>query len=245
MKITRYSVPARLSRPVTVALATDLHGRDGAEAVRAIGREGTDLIAVAGDVAGKSDHGRNGPLSNSVEFLKNCSALAPTYFSPGNHEADLSPAEFDALLGAGAVVLDDSFVRAGELTVGGLTSGYLRARPGRRLKETPRPDLSFIRRLAREKGYKLLLCHHPEYYPAYLRDAEIDLILAGHAHGGQWRIFGRGLFAPGQGILPKYTSGVHDGRLVISRGLANTFFPVPRLFNRTELVFVRLVPDGS
>ena len=243
--VTRYTLPAPLSRPVTVALATDLHGRDGDGVVREIGREGADLIAVAGDVAGKSDQGRNGPLSNSVSFLRNCSAIAPTFLSLGNHEADLSPAELDALLGSGATVLDNSFVRTGELTVGGLTSGYFNERPGRRLRETPAPDADFVRRLSREKGFRVLLCHHPEYYPGLLRDAGIDLILSGHAHGGQWRLFGRGLFAPGQGILPRYTSGVHDGRLVISRGLANTLFPVPRLFNPTELVFVRLEPDGS
>ena len=92
----------------------------------------------------------------------------------------------------------------------------------------------------RRSGYKVLLSHHPEYYPEYIKDLDIDLILSGHAHGGQLRFFGRGLFAPGQGLLPKYTSGIHDGRMIVSRGLANNAPPIPRLFNSKELIFIDL-----
>ena len=72
----------------------------------------------------------------------------------------------------------------------------------------------------------------------YLKERGIDLLLSGHAHGGQFQFFGQGVFAPGQGIFPKYTTGVHDGRFVISRGLCNTAKPIPRLFNPTELVII-------
>ena len=80
----------------------------------------------------------------------------------------------------------------------------------------------------------------------------VDLIFAGHAHGGQIRLpFTEGLFAPGQGVLPKLTSGVHSAKdlpaagssetvMVISRGLGNSTFPF-RLFNRPEIVAVELI----
>ncbi|MBQ9157217.1 MAG: metallophosphoesterase [Eubacterium sp.] len=100
-----------------------------------------------------------------------------------------------------------------------------------------KPDVTWLDRFCAEPAYKILLCHHPEYYPSYLRERDIDLILSGHAHGGQIRIFGQGLFAPGQGLLPKLTSGVIDHRLVISRGLANNTI-VPRLFNPEEIVYI-------
>ena len=85
---------------------------------------------------------------------------------------------------------------------------------------------------------RLLLCHHPEYYPDYIRGTDIELTVSGHAHGGQWSIFGRGVFAPGQGLFPKYTAGVYDGgRLVVSRGVTNTV-RIPRFFNPTEIVVI-------
>ena len=91
---------------------------------------------------------------------------------------------------------------------------------------------------------KVLICHHPEYYPKYLKDMPIDIIVSGHAHGGQWRFFGRGVFAPGQGLFPKYTSGVYDGRLVVSRGLKKTIIP-PRIFNPREVVIIDVVNENK
>ena len=71
----------------------------------------------------------------------------------------------------------------------------------------------------------------------HIKQQDIDLVVSGHAHGGQWRFFGRGVFAPGQGLFPKYTAGVHDDRLVISRGLKKTVMP-PRIFNPLEIVVI-------
>ena len=102
--------------------------------------------------------------------------------------------------------------------------------------DTP-PLLDWLDAFCAEPGFHVLLCHHPEYYPRYLRARGIELILSGHAHGGQIRLFGQGLFSPGQGIFPKLTSGVTDGRLVVSRGLANCQI-VPRLFNPPVLVYI-------
>ena len=68
---------------------------------------------------------------------------------------------------------------------------------------------------------------------------DVTLVLSGHAHGGHWRFFGRGVYAPGQGLLPKYTSGVLDNRCVISRGVGD-HTRIPRLFNPREVVIITL-----
>lgn len=92
-------------------------------------------------------------------------------------------------------------------------------------------------------GFRILMCHHPEYYPEHIRRSSIDLTVSGHAHGGQVRLFGQGLYAPGQGILPKYTSGFYDsGRLLVSKGLSNLTW-VPRLWDPCELVLLHLLPE--
>ncbi len=69
------------------------------------------------------------------------------------------------------------------------------------------------------------------------------MVLSGHAHGGQWRIpfLLNGLYAPNQGLFPKYAGGRYDyenGTLIVSRGLARESTPMPRIFNRPELVIV-------
>ena len=64
-----------------------------------------------------------------------------------------------------------------------------------------------------------------------------ELVLSGHAHGGQWQFFGHGVWAPGQGWWPRYTKGVYVGRLVVSAGLSNTTW-VPRICNPTEVVYI-------
>jgi len=140
--------------------------------------------------------------------------------------------------------------------VGGLTSADVtdyqrfRRRAGGRYPDReddphyvhPDPFAAWLEDFERQEGYKILLCHHPEYWrlrEPFLAERAIDLVLSGHAHGGQVRLFGRGIYAPGQGLFPRYTGGVYENRLVVSRGLSNTTI-FPRLFNPPEVVFIRL-----
>ena len=120
----------------------------------------------------------------------------------------------------------------------------------RKKNKPPHLDYDWLDHFSKEEAFKLLLCHHPEYWmhkEPILSEMNIDLTMSGHAHGGQIRVFRRGIFAPGQGLVPKYTDGVHQGshgHLVVSRGLANTVW-IPRFGNCPELVFIRLYPRLS
>ena len=254
MRLTRYTLSLpRVPRPMTVALVADLHDASGQKALAALRAEPIDLIAVAGDLTQRLDlpSGANGGVDgridheNAFSFLREAAAIAPTCYAPGNHEmgsragegGDMtSPTARENLAQIERMGVSYS---AGELTrpmegvtVGGMESAYYHGNHP--------PSLEIVDRLEREEGLRILLCHHPEYYPA-LRDRQIDLILSGHAHGGQIRLMGRGLYAPGQGLLPRYTRGVYDGHLVVSAGLTNTV-PIPRIGNPTELVLLHLLP---
>ena len=129
--------------------------------------------------------------------------------------------------------MDNDFVSFKGISIGGLTSG--RFYP----ENQNQPNVDFLTEFSQLKGFKLLLCHHPEYYPKYIKDLPIDLIFSGHAHGGQWRFFGMGIYAPGQGIFPKYTSGVYEKRLVVSRGLGNLYI-VPKINNPPEILKIKI-----
>ena len=256
MQETFYTLPG--PRDLRIALVSDLHDRPEDEILASLRRQSPDLICVTGDfVLGRAP--REGwkmeQSPHATALLRTCAGLAPCFVSLGNHEWMLANEDLELLRGTGITLLDDAWTRWEGLCIGGLSSGrighyrlYRAARNGerypyarnlRRLGARALPETAWLSEFAAQPGYKLLLCHHPEYWPRVVRPLPIDLTLSGHAHGGQIRLFGQGLFAPGQGILPRYTAGVHQGRLVISRGLANTT-RVPRIFNPTELVYVHL-----
>ncbi len=106
-------------------------------------------------------------------------------------------------------------------------------------------ELDKIQRKKDDNLFRVLLTHRPSYIESYLKYG-FDLVLCGHAHGGQWRIpfILNGVFAPDEGWLPKYAGGKYDfpnGQMIVSRGLARESTRVPRIFNRPELVIVDVV----
>lgn len=239
MKITEYNVNAKCSRDLCAAFVADTHDILYDNIVSEIKKRNVDMILMTGDIIfGHDDH-----VVNGFEMLSAFVSLAPTFMCLGNHEGGAAELVRNECKARGVNLLEQRSIDFEGIHIGGLTSGYIADNVGleeNHWKQTPAPDVSWLQEFASVEGYKILLSHHPEYYEKYIKNLDIDLTLSGHAHGGQWRFFGRGLFAPGQGILPKYTSGIHDGRFIISRGLANNAF-VPRLFNPCELIFINLI----
>lgn len=257
MKISRYEITTnKLKKEIKIALVSDLHDRCGDEVIAALRSEKPDYIMIPGDLTSRLDaregeipDGNGGRVvthKNAFKFLAEASMLAPVFYSFGNHELcghftkknfgrKMLPELLDKIEQSGAVLLDDKCVSDGVITVGGLTSGHT--------NPDLAPKIKWLDDFAKCGGFKVLLSHHPEYYPKYgLEKYGFDLILSGHAHGGQIRLFGRGVFAPSQGLFPKYTEGKH-GSMIISRGLANTVWFSPRLFNPTETVIITVKPE--
>ena len=235
-------------------MIADLHNRPYYQIIQSLSDRRPEIICIAGDlVYGGSpdqDHLLIQTQKYVLPFVRACCGIAQTFLALGNHERALADADLQRIRDTGCIVLDNEWTAFGGMVIGGLTSHYVLDyrcfREGKReLYPTCRQKASIIRKpdtewladFEKQPGYRILLCHHPEYYPLYLKDRNIDLILAGHAHGGQWRIGRQGIYAPGQGLLPKLTAGIHDGRLVISRGLSNQT-PIPRLNNPTEIIYI-------
>ena len=240
MQETFYTITTKKNiAPFTVALIADLHGTPVQPLLNSLQKHRPDLIAIAGDL-------RIGePAPYPLEFLSQCAGLARTYYSLGNHEKTMSETDKKKIASAGVTVLDNAWTCWEEnIFVGGLTSPYvlLWRQTGRDTRRRMPPETAWLDTFEKQDGFRLLLDHHPENYPGITKNRNIDLILSGHAHGGQIRINGRGLFAPGQGFFPQYTGGVYDSRLVVSRGLANTTF-IPRINNPPELVYISVLPE--
>ena len=238
-------------------VVADLHDRPYGKILPILKNERPDLILIPGDLTEQFDTAPAHVPHPGLELLAECAAIAPTFYALGNHEIggchrnireskrmraekkpipfEITPSDKRAIASAGAILLYQSYTVWNGLVIGGLGSGLLN--PGWI------PDLGWLDEYVKAPGYKLLMSHHPEYYDRYLRPLDIDLTVSGHAHGGQWRFLGRGVYAPDQGLFPKYTGGLHEGRLIISRGVANTVPFVPRFFNPCEVVTVEVRTD--
>ena len=233
MKTTEYNVKIPgLNERLRFAVIADLHGHATPELTELALGAMPDAVLMPGDI-----FDTRGDTPDTLAAIKALAANVPVFCSLGNHDKHMSDETRTMLLEAGAVLLDNDTAAFRAITIGGLTSGFF-AEYRTDLEKTPPPDLDWLARFAAMPSPRLLLCHHPEYYPDYIRGTDIELTVSGHAHGGQWSIFGRGVFAPGQGLFPKYTAGVYDGgRLVVSRGVTNTV-RIPRFFNPTEIVVI-------
>ena len=250
MTVTKHTLINK-TLSLRLAFVSDLHSEPYEAILDGIRREKIDIILVGGDVIHDKNH-----IEEGLSFLRAAAAIAPTFCSLGNHELKVVERVRDRMIATGAVLLDDDFVTFGGLVIGGLTSGFANAKQGR-LKKTPKPNMDWLPRFCETEGVHILLSHHPEYYPRYLQDLPIELILSGHAHGGQWRVFGQGLFAPGQGFLPRFTAGAYRKHrrekktlmlspdhplLIVSRGLANRS-AVPRMNNPLEWHVLEMTAD--
>lgn len=240
-------VSPKLTAEVRLAVVTDFHSSDNADDVVAmVASCAPDAVLLVGDLF--DDDTQNRPTERTLSLMRQLSALYPCYYVSGNHEAWTG--EMDALYQqteeAGVTVLRMS---SGVLTVRGQRIALCGVPDPYEMVFSGAPDTEEQIRQALEDvdsaDFTVLLAHRPELLAKYAQ-FPLDLVVSGHAHGGQVRIPGvlNGLYAPNQGWFPKLAGGAYtqDGTtLIVSRGLA-VRTRLPRIFNRPEVVLVRCLP---
>lgn len=217
---------------------SDLHnakfGKNNQKLVDRIRECEPDMIVLTGDLV-DSNHTN---VDRAVQFVDEIVKICPVYYVTGNHEYWLEKSEYDelmdGLIGAGVVILDDQVV---EISRGDAKFRLVG------LDDKSLADGTLEALLSDEKEFTVVLAHEPQYLARYA-GIGVDLVLSGHAHGGQFRLpFVGGIVAPDQGFLPEYTAGeyyMNGTEMIVSRGLGNSVIPV-RLFNYPEIVCVELV----
>ena len=263
LMVRRYSIEAEeIETPIRIALVTDLHscyyGENQSKLIDAIDAENPDVILLGGDIFDDVKEDTNTEL-----FLAGIAGRYPIYYVTGNHECWGGKYRFDKQMAilenysipvlSGEVVAFD--VKGEIISLCGVDDpdvymvntdpeqdpeGYILAQTNK--EDTFLSQIAAVSETTPEDSYTILLSHRPEYYEAYTGH-DFDLVLCGHAHGGQWRIPGilNGLYAPHQGIFPKYAGGRYDSEdmtMIVSRGLAKETTKIPRIFNRPELVVI-------
>jgi predicted MPP superfamily phosphohydrolase len=216
-----------------------LYAPDTGRFIKILQREKPDIIALTGDILDGSGRWDN---PDFIKFCTDLTGIAVTYAVRGNHEARRRDAEkwVEVVGDTGVMVVENrvEVFRKGRFMIAimglGDGTGYSEDR---------------LYGLEMAKGMpRILLAHRPELFDSYCsasNEVRPDLVLSGHAHGGQFRIpfVNRGVVAPHQGFFPKYTSGLYASengvQMVVSRGLGSSIIPV-RLNNRPHLPIIHL-----
>lgn len=210
--------------------------------VKEIENQKPNLILITGDLIDS----RTKDINVAIDFVKKIKKCAPIYFVSGNHEARISDySELKAKLRENDVIILDNKVDAIELNdskikVLGIDDPSMVHESSITDKEIIKTEINYLE--YDRNSFNILLSHRPELFNVYVEN-EIDLVLSGHAHGGQIRIpFIGGLVAPNQGLFPKYTSGKYMEQkttMIVSRGIGNSILPY-RINNKPELVIITL-----
>lgn len=247
LQISNYDIAdSRIQSDFKIIQVSDFHNTKSKslteDLVNEIKSQEPDIIVITGDLidSGKTE------TDVAVNFVKNINNVAHIYFVSGNHEASVDAySELKKRLSENNVTVLDNKVEI--LKADGSAINIIGIDDPRMAHETFVSDSDIIKtELSNinydENNFSVLLSHRPELFNTYVSE-KIDLVLTGHAHGGQIRIpFVGGLVAPNQGLFPKYTSGKFEENktaMIVSRGIGNSILPF-RINNRPELIVVKL-----
>lgn len=244
LKTVFYSIETpKLTEPVRLVVLTDLHscwyGEEQSTLLNALRRQEPDLVLLVGDIF---EEGLS--WDNAISTVSSLAADYPCYYVTGNHEYWTGQADYilDLMDSYGITTLSGTWET---ISINGQTLNLCGIDDPDSGRDTD-SALEALTPAFDNDAYTILLSHRPELIDTYL-SYPFDLILSGHAHGGQWRIPGllNGLLAPHQGLFPAYAGGRYDfdeATMIVSRGLARESTLIPRVFNRPELVIVDLTP---
>lgn len=216
----------------TIAFVTDTHVLPGGQAediAREIEAAGADIVLFGGDMVGRG---------NSYAVFEVFGRLAVPdgmYGVDGNH--DQHTALFAAMQENGVTPLDNAGVspRPG-LYIAGVADAWNRL-----------PDVQKAIGGAKPGDFAVVVSHNPDV--SMEQDLSgVDLMLSGHTHAGQARLFG--LWAPAltlqkditkynQRFMEGWATGADGTDVYVSRG-AGSNHAAPRVFARPQVVFITL-----
>lgn len=230
-----------------IVVVSDLHntqfGNNNSQLVEKIKKEHPDIIAITGDLV---DSNRT-DIEIAIQLVSQLTEIAPCYYVTGNHEAWIKEQYKElekGLIAEDVVILHDNVIQlikdSETIQLAGLDD------PDFTDSDTYIQESMLQTRISNmslSNEYCILLSHRPETFEAYVLE-EVDLVLSGHAHGGQFRVpFIGGIIAPNQGLFPEYDAGKYiknNTIMIVSRGIGNSIIPV-RFNNRPEIVIVELI----
>lgn len=249
--VQKYDIDTpKVNSNIRIAFVSDLHsnyyGKNMELLIDKIDAQKPDILLLGGDLFNYVDHDENTEI-----FLNGISGRYPCYYAAGNHEfwcgeecynqkmELLSHYDIKRLSGESDIIT----VGKTKINICGVDDpdamDYVST-----ITESFESQLKNTSAVSENGNYTILLSHRPERMDDYAK-YNFDLVLSGHAHGGQWRFppLINGLYAPHQGLFPKYAGGEYNKngtKMIVSRGLALNATSIPRIYNRPEIVIIDL-----
>lgn len=236
--VPRYKINSeKIKKPLRIVLLTDFHsssyGKNQQVLIDVIDEQAPDIILLAGDIA---ENVRN--HKHTEELLEQIAGKYPCFYTVGNHE------EWSGECGK----IKEMFRSYGVTVLEGdseiLDFEGQKIRVSGADNSLPLEQYKACCEAAGDDIFTVFMSHRPDHVDMY-SGRGFDLVVSGHAHGGQVRIphILNGLYAPNQGIFPKYAGGRYtlaDGKteMIVSRGLCKNIFP--RVFNPPEVVVIEI-----
>lgn len=244
---TFYQVESdKLVSNMRIVFLTDLHlstfGENNIELVTRVQALKPDLILIGGDMNIRN----NDDYSVVISLCQQLVDITDVYYALGNHELSRILTNdwdiYNDVEATGVTMLNNIYVKVqvgdNVLYIGGVSQPKA---------DIPMYSNGIIQSLAEADGFKLLLSHYPSNYDM-IYPYDIDLVLAGHLHGGQINLpYFDGVFSPEDGLFPDYTEGefTENGTtMIVGRGLGNSH-DFPRINNPPEIVIIDLSSSSA
>lgn len=235
----------KVNSELKIAQISDFHNtklnRLKEKIINELKSENPDVIMITGDIIDS----RREDIDVSLNFIKKIKDIAPIYYVNGNHEIRINNYDElkEGLISNEVNVLEN---KASIFNKDDTTINIIGINDPSYVHDDYIDDKDIVNKVLDDitydsNLYTILLSHRPELFDTY-KEKNIDLVLTGHAHGGQIRLFNKGLVAPNQGLFPKYTSGIflcNNTSMITSRGIGNSVLPF-RINNNPELVIIKI-----
>lgn len=240
--VQKTSLPiARLDSALKVVLLSDIHigelvgKRRIKEIVQLVNKENPDLIALTGDII--DTQSKN--IQEIIFELKNFKATYGVYYVLGNHEymhdidniiKELKDLNFKVLINQNIVILKDNIPLINIVGVADLMGermGYLQ------------PDIVKSFEGINNDVPTILLSHQPKIIER-IKDNFVELVLAGHTHGGQIFPFNFAVL-----LQQPYIKGLHkigENRFLYINQGTGLWGPPMRIGSRSEITIIELLP---
>ncbi|WP_066312805.1 metallophosphoesterase [Bacillus sp. FJAT-29814] len=195
---------------LNIFFISDIHKRTVSDKIISYAKGKANLVIIGGDLAEKGV-----PIQRVKINLQKLKEIAPIYFVWGNNDYEIDSNKLTSLMKDLQITILDNRAIVLQSNAGDTISLL-----GVKEMNQNQDRLDLALKGATAESFKILISHYPSIINKILPEHGIRLVLSGHTHGGQIRIFGYGPYKRG-GI-----EKLINTTLLVSNGYGTTAIPL-------------------